>query len=170
MPRPAASATTVSALDVAGDRGGVSACHSDSADDSAVAKVEEGLDGAAGRGQLVEVVVLGVVEVDEGEVVDPEPLQALLHRDAHPGSGVVAVLGVHLGDDHGVGGVGAAQCLPDASFALPAAVAVGGVDDPDRAREDDVDEVDGPLLGDLVAEDLGHAGERGAAEADGGDG
>ena len=102
----------------------------------------QGLQRPAGRDALLEGDVLGVVEVDEPEPVEPQPLQALLDRPPDAVAGEVA--GLHVAIDlrleHEAVGDAAALLQHDADAALGVAVVVAGVEEVDRA-------VDGPLHG-----------------------
>ena len=102
----------------------------------------QGLERPVGRHALLEGDVLGVVEVDEPEPVEPEPLQALLDRAADAVAG--EVVGLHVAIDlrleHEAVGDAAAFLQHDADAALGVAVVVARVEEVDRA-------VHGPLHG-----------------------
>ena len=150
----------------------VTAGDTEVADDAFVPKLDQLLDGAAGAVESLVEGVLGVVEVDQREVVETESFRAFLDGASNSAGGVVAVLPVDLGGDPVAGREpsDAADAFTDASFALAVGVDVGGVDEADGAAQDLGDQGDGLFGGHVVAEHLGHAADRSAAGGDGGDG
>jgi hypothetical protein len=146
----------------------VAAGQADVTDRALVAQRQQGLHRAARAAELVEVVVLRVVQIHQGEVVQAQPLLALDDAGPHPLTRVVASLGVHLGGDQEVVGQPAVRndAGADAALALAVAVAVGGVQKADRAVQDGLHELDRVVGRDLVTVVLRHAAQRGAADAD----
>lgn len=109
-------------LHITGAGGGMASGHSDCPDLAPVPEVHQGFDRTARSRELVEVVELGIMQMHEREVIDPQAPAALLDGRADAVTGIVAAHGIDLGDDQGVVGAGGGQGSSDPALALTAAV------------------------------------------------
>jgi hypothetical protein len=118
---------------------------------------------------VLEALVLGVVQVDELELLHAEELQAALDGAAHLFAGEVpsCEIAVCLGGEHEALRQAAhlSQDLADAPLALPVAVGGRRIEKVDPALENGPQGLVGPLPTDGVVEGFRHIPERRAPHA-----
>jgi hypothetical protein len=102
----------------------------DVADLTLVPQCHQRLDRPTRAGQVLERVVLRVVQEDQWQVIQAEPMLGLGHTSPDACAGVVTATGVHLGADEEVPREAsvAGDCRTDPPFAFAAAVTVCGVE------------------------------------------
>ena len=143
--------------------------HTQMADDAVGLHLAHGFDRPTGRCRLREGNPLGVVQVDQRQVVQAQPFPALPHRGVHPPAGEVSGrVRIHLGRHQKPFGHAAefAQDGADQAFAgAVLTVLVRGIDEGDRPLEHPAQRFQRPVFGHHVPVRLRHAADRTGAHA-----